>query len=75
LLELSWKYSGQGNYWFVIFRSTDGKDFMTHKNLSSDQHSFTDTNLKKGAYQYSVKAVYKDGGESEGVKSERVEVK
>ena len=38
---------------------------MTYKNLKSDQHSFTDNNLKKGSYQYSIKAVYKDDGESQ----------
>jgi hypothetical protein len=68
-LLLSWKYAEKGDYWFVIYRSFNSSELMTYKNLASDQHSFTDTNLKKGAYQYSIKAVYKDGGESQVVKT------
>ena len=72
-LELSWKYGEKGDYWFVLFRSIDGKEMMTYKSLSADQHSFTDANLKRAAYQYAIKAVYKDGGESQQVKSTKVE--
>jgi hypothetical protein len=68
-LKLNWKYSGNGDYWFVIYRSVDGNNMMTYKNIKSDQQSFTDTNLKKGIYQYALKAVYKDGGESQLLKS------
>ena len=68
-LLLSWKYIEKGDFWFIIYRSVDGKDLMTYKNLSLDQHSFTDNNLKKGTYQYAIKAVYKDGGESQILKS------
>jgi hypothetical protein len=42
---------------------------MTYRNLKADQHSFTDNNLTKGSYQYSIKAVYKDGGESQIINS------
>ncbi len=72
-LVLSWKYTGEGDYWFVIFKSIDGKNFMTCKNLSADQHSFTDVNLKRATYQYSIKAIYKDGGESQLVKSGKID--
>lgn len=72
-LELTWNYNKKGDYWFVIFRSVDGKDMMTYKTLSADQHSFTDANLKRAAYQYAIKAVYKDGGESQQVKSTKVD--
>ena len=72
-LELSWKYGEKGDYWFVLFRSVDGKEMMTYKSLSADQHSFTDVNLKKAVYQYAVKAVYKDGGESQQVKSNKID--
>ena len=72
-LQLSWNYPEKGNYWFVIYRSVDGKDRMTYKNLSSDQLKFTDSNLKKGLYKYSIKAVYKDGGESPFVESQSID--
>ena len=68
-LQLSWKYSEKGDFRFVIYRSMDGKDLMTYKSLLSDKLSFIDSNLIKGTYQYSIKVVYKDGGESEAVKS------
>ena len=72
-LQLSWNYPEKGNFWFVIYRSVDGKDRMTYKNLSSDQLKFTDSNLKKGLYKYSIKAVYKDGGESPFVESQSID--
>lgn len=68
-LLVSWKYSEKGDYWFVIYRSFNESELMTYKNVTSDQHSFVDTNVKKGNYRYAVKAVYKDGGESQAVKS------
>ncbi len=63
-LLLSWRYAEKGDYWFMIYRSIDGKAPMTYKTLLANQHSFTDMNMKNGTYQYSIKAVYKDGGES-----------
>lgn len=68
-LLISWKYSEKGDFWFIIYRSVNGNDMMTYKNLKADLHSFTDNNLTKGSYQYSVKAVYKDGGESQIINS------
>jgi uncharacterized protein len=68
-IQLSWEYSEKGDLWFVIYRSVNGIDMTTYKNLKADQHSFTDNNLTKGTYQYSIKAVYKDGGESQILKS------
>jgi fibronectin type 3 domain-containing protein len=68
-MQLSWKYLEKGDYWFIIYRSVNGNDMMTYKNLKADQHSFTDNNLAKGSYQYSIKVIYKDGGESQVIKS------
>jgi fibronectin type 3 domain-containing protein len=72
-LQLSWKYSEKGDYWFIIYRSINGKELMTYKNLSLDQHSLTDSNLTTGTYKYSIKAVYKDGGESRQLMSATIE--
>jgi hypothetical protein len=71
-LQLSWKYNETGDYWFIIYRSVNSSYMMTYKNLKADQHSFTDTDLKNGVYQYSIKVVYKDGGESNAIKSAEV---
>jgi fibronectin type 3 domain-containing protein len=68
-LLLSWKYPEKGDFRFVIYRSVDGKEQMTYKTLSSDQLSFIDNNLANGIYQYSIKVEYKDGGESQIIKS------
>jgi len=42
---------------------------MTYQNTKVDQRSFTDSNLTKGSIIYSIKVVYKDGGESQMIKS------
>lgn len=72
-LVLTWSYTGEGNYWFVIYKSINGKDFVTCKDLPSDQHSFTDININKATYQYSIKAFFKDGGVSSTKNSDKVE--
>jgi hypothetical protein len=42
---------------------------MTYQNAKGDQRSFTDSSLTKGTILYSIKVVYKDGGESQMIKS------
>ena len=71
-IQLSWKYSEKGDFWYVIYRSIDDKELMTYKIVPFDKHSFTDSNLKKGIYKYSIKVVYKDGGESAQVVSSKI---
>jgi fibronectin type 3 domain-containing protein len=68
-LMLSWKYSEKGDYSFVIYRSVNGSEMMTYQNSKGDQRTFTDINLTKGTILYSIKVVYKDGGESQMIKS------
>jgi hypothetical protein len=68
-LLLSWKYSGKGVYWFIIYRSVNGSDMMTYQNTNGDLRSFADSSLTKGTILYSIKVVYKDGGESQMIKS------
>jgi uncharacterized protein len=68
-LLLSWKYTEKGDYWFVIYRSVNGSDMLTYQNSKVDLRSFTDSNLTKGTILYSIKVVYKDGGESQMIKS------
>jgi hypothetical protein len=73
-LQLSWIYKEKGDYWFIIYRSVNGSDMITYRNLKGDQRSNTDNYLTKGTFQYSIKAVYKDGGESQMIKSIAVNV-
>jgi hypothetical protein len=68
-LLLSWKYTEKGDYWFVIYRSVNGSDMMTYQNSKGDLRSFTDSNLTKGTILYSIIVVYKNGGESQMIKS------
>jgi hypothetical protein len=72
-LVLTWNYPGEGSYWFVVYKSINGKDFITFRDLPADQRTFTDLNLIKATYQYSIKAFFKDGGESPSKISEKVE--
>jgi fibronectin type 3 domain-containing protein len=71
-LLLTWKYSEKGDYSFVIYRSVNGKDMMTYLNAKGDQRSITDSSLTKGTILYSIKVVYKDGGESQIISSAQV---
>ncbi len=73
-LELTWKYNAAGDFWFVIYRSVDGSELMTYRNLPPGQHEFNEPALKKGTYQYAIKAVYRDGGESAPVKSNNIQI-
>ncbi len=73
-ITLSWKYPAKGEYWFVLYRSVNNGDLKTYSNLSSEQRTYTDANLKKGVYRYSLKVVYKDGGESEAIQSAQISV-
>ncbi len=68
-LQLSWKYSEKGDYWFVIYRSVNGSDIMIYQNTKGDLRLFTDSSLMKGTILYSIKVVYKDGGESQMIRS------
>ena len=71
-LQLKWNYQEKGNYWFVIYRAVNRGENITLNNIKEDQHSFTDTDVKNGIYQYSIKVVYNDGGESKIIKSEEI---
>ncbi len=61
---LTWKYPIKGDYHFILYRAFNGEALQMYESTPGNINSFTDSSLKKGNYQYAVKAVYKDGGES-----------
>ncbi|MBL0739903.1 hypothetical protein [Chryseolinea lacunae] len=72
---LNWKYATPGEYYFLIYRSYNGGGMEMYQQVPGDKFSLADKNLSKGNYEYAVKAVYKDGGQSPLSKNMRVEVK
>lgn len=72
---LTWKYSTKGDYYFLIYRSYNGNGLQMYQQVPGDRSSHADTNVAKGTYEYAIKAVYKDGGQSPLTKNMRVEVK
>jgi hypothetical protein len=55
---------------YVIYRSKDGSNFSSHAAVEAEKLVFEDADLiGKGQYQYAVKAVFKQGGESKLAKS------
>ncbi|MCX6269846.1 MAG: fibronectin type III domain-containing protein, partial [Bacteroidetes bacterium] len=64
-LMLSWNYTEEGKYYFLIYRSVNGSALMAYRTVESGNLTFTDDDfMGKGKYQYALKVVYKDGGES-----------
>jgi hypothetical protein len=49
---------------FVVYRSFNKGGLLTYESVEASKSSFIDKNLQSGEYEYAVKAVYQDGGES-----------
>ena len=65
--SLAWEYKPQGRYNFVIYRGAPGQDPENIGQVSGAEHIFADTSLiaQKDGYDYSVKVIWADGGESD----------
>lgn len=65
--SLSWEYKPQGRYNFVIYRATTGQTPETIAQISGADRLFADNTLvsQKEGYEYFVKVIWADGGESE----------
>ncbi len=74
-ISLNWKYSMKGDYYFLIYRSFNGSGLQMYRQVTSDKAFVADTNVSKGVYEYALKAVYKDGGQSMLSNNVKVEVK
>ncbi|HEY5748085.1 MAG TPA: fibronectin type III domain-containing protein [Chryseolinea sp.] len=72
---LSWKYPATGDYYFLVYRSVNGSGLEMYQQVAGDKYAFADTNVPKGTYEYAVKAIYRDGGQSLITKNMKVEIK
>ncbi len=64
---LTWNYSPKKkeNFWFVIYKSTDGKSFREYESVKAGMRSFTDLTPLKGKNIYGIVVVTAGGGQSE----------
>jgi fibronectin type 3 domain-containing protein len=64
-VELNWEYNQNIGLYFVIYRSYNDGDFTVYKSVDGDKRSYIDGELVgHGKYQYAVRAMYNDGGQS-----------
>jgi len=63
-VQLSWQYPVSEGVRYQLYRSYNGSGLLMYKSLPAANLSFTDKGLLKGKYEYALKAVYPDGGES-----------
>lgn len=65
--SLTWEYKPEGRYSFLVYRATKGDTPETIGQLSGTERSFADGTLTENSdgYEYFVKVVWADGGESD----------
>ena len=63
---LNWKYEEKGEYQFWIYRSLKNQPITKYKVVKGDSRMFEEEVVNGGnnQYQYAVKVVFKNGGES-----------
>ncbi len=65
IVKFKWVYPYQGVELFQIYRATDDGKLLILKSVEATMFEFYDRSLVSGKkYRYSIKAVFKDGGES-----------
>ena len=73
--HLTWTYGRtSGQFRFVVFKGSEDQPLSSYKSTAGDQMEYRDFIRHKGAYQYAVKVIYADGGESELSQPVRLEV-
>ena len=63
-IVLSWNYPMKTDLKFVLYRSFNKGGLFTYQSLEAGKSSFADKDVQGGEYEYAIKAVYEDGGES-----------
>jgi hypothetical protein len=63
---LSWKYEEKGDFQFWVYRSLKNQPITKYKVVKGDRRVFEEEVLNgaNNQYQYAIKVVYKNGGES-----------
>jgi len=65
--KLTWDYipSKKEKYWFVVYRGYNSGKLLQYKSVSNSQLVFTDELLiGKGSYQYAIRVLSENGGDS-----------
>ncbi len=64
-VEINWEYKQNSDLYFVIYRSYNDGDFTVYKSVDGEKRSYSDGGLVgNGRYQYAIRVVYNDGGQS-----------
>lgn len=65
-IRVQWQYPLSKNYYFVLYRSLNGKPLSAIHSIDGNELHFDDKSVStKGIYKYAVKVVYQDGRNSE----------
>lgn len=73
-IRLQWNYSETKDFHFVVYRNQNDTGLLSYQLLDPGIREFVDSPLVQGNYEYGIKAVYKDGGESPMKMSQRVKI-
>lgn len=65
-VTLKWSYtpSRQEEYWFVVYRSVEGRPLGMYRSVKSETAEFRDSDLPLPPYKYAVRVVTKSGAQS-----------
>ncbi len=63
---LTWNYNEIGDFQFVIYRANENQQITKYKLVKSNQRLFEDDAIpnQNSQFQYAIKVIYKNGGES-----------
>ncbi len=62
IIKLSWQYSSEGDYFFIIYRAMGEDALQKWRSVAKDANVFSDINTVSGKkYRYAIQAVHKDG--------------
>ena len=65
MAHLTWTYGEpSGQFRFVVFKGLENQPLSSYRSISSENTEYQDFIKKEGVYQYAVKVIYSDGGES-----------
>ncbi|WP_373494143.1 hypothetical protein [Aquiflexum sp.] len=73
-IKLQWNYSETRDFYFVVYRNENDSGLLSYKLLEPEVRELEDNVLVQGQYEYGIKAVFDDGGESPMKRSQRVRV-
>ncbi len=65
MARLSWTYDQpSGQFRFVVFKGMENQPLSSYKSTGAEKKEYRDFIKREGVYQYAVKVIYADGGES-----------